>query len=102
MRENDLLKQILEYLGLKQYFCFRNNTGAFRNSRGGFYRFGFKGSGDILGLTPAGRFFSIEVKLKGKYPSPEQKDFMLTIVKNGGIAFVAYCLEDVEKKLLTK
>ena len=97
--EKDIQRAILEYLQIKGYFCFRNNTGAFRATYGGkerFHRYGFTGSGDILGLTKEGKFFSIEVKAKGNKPTPAQVEFIQNVTKNKGIAFVAYSVDDVQ------
>jgi len=97
--EKDIQKAILEYLQIKGYFCWRNNTGAQSSQYNGktrFFQYGFKGSGDILGLTKEGKFFSIEVKAKGKKPTDSQVEFIQNITKNKGIAFVAYSVEDVQ------
>jgi hypothetical protein len=48
VKESFLQRQILDYLALKGIFHYRNNSGAFDNGRGGFYRFGTKGSPDII------------------------------------------------------
>lgn len=104
--EADVLKQISQYLRIKGYMHWRNNTGArafdyTRKSDGrtshNFFQWGKKGSGDIFGLTKEGKLFSIEVKRKGKKPTPEQYKFMTDIILSNGIAFVAYSVEDVIK-----
>lgn len=97
--ETEIQKSILDYLiGVKHFFCWRNNTGGL-NTDTRFIRFGKVGSGDILGLTKEGRFFSIEVKRPGKKPTEDQIEFMNAVAFNNGIAFVATCLEDVFKNL---
>lgn len=96
--EADALRQISGYLLTKGYFFWRNNTGAFVGDYKGksrFVRYGHKGSGDILGLTKEGKFFSIEVKRKGKKASPDQNRFMTEVLLSKGIAFVAYSVDDV-------
>lgn len=102
--EAEIQKSILEYLQKKNYFCWRNNTGArqFDYQRKGdgkvtrnFFQWGKPGSGDILGLRKDGRFFSIEVKRKGKKPSADQIEFMRRVNETGGEAFVAESLDDV-------
>jgi hypothetical protein len=93
--EADIQKQILQYLSYRHY-CWRNNTGGFRDKRDHFYQFGKTGSGDILGVKkPTGQFFSIEVKRRGKKPTDNQVQFMQNIVAAGGLAFVAYSVDDV-------
>lgn len=96
-------KAILDYLRSRGYVCWRNNTGGrpwndkFGKSR--VMTFGFKGSGDILGLTKEGRFFTIEVKRRGKKPTPEQIEFMDRILQSNGIAILAYSVDDVISRL---
>lgn len=96
--EKETQKAILQYLELR-HFCFRNNTGASVSEYNGkrrFFRYGKVGSGDILGIQrPGGRFFSIEVKAQGKKPTPAQLEFMGQVNGSGGLAFVAYSVEDV-------
>ncbi len=97
--EGEIQKSILEYLQKKSYFCWRNNTGGRpwidQHGKDRVFRFGLKGSGDILGLRKDGRFFSIEVKRKGKKPTPDQIEFIHRVVDSGGEAFVADSLEAV-------
>ena len=95
LAEKDVQRQIMEYLKMRGYFFFRNNTGGFTNSKGHYYRFGYVGSGDIFGFTKSGRFFSIEVKATGKKPTPEQHEFMAKVNDTGNLAFYADNLETV-------
>jgi len=106
--EKAIQKAILDYLKLRQIFCWRNNTGArkfdYRRKGDGkvthnFFQWGKAGSGDILGMLKDGRFFSIEVKAVGKKASESQEEFMAEVRKNQGIAFVAYSVDDVAKNL---
>ena len=100
--EHELQKIILEYLNLKGHFAWRNNTGAMVAEYKGkkrFWRAGIKGSSDILGVAKDGKFIAIECKGKGKYPTREQKDFLLEVERRGGYACVAWSLEDVERGL---
>jgi hypothetical protein len=53
-----------------------------------------KGIADILGLWH-GRGLAIEVKAKGGKPSKEQKEFLQDWKESGGIAILAYSLDDV-------
>jgi hypothetical protein len=53
-------------LRLKGRFLWRNNSGAFKTERGGFYRVGTPGAPDIIGWVD-GKFVGLEVKTaKGK------------------------------------
>ena len=102
MKEGDIQSAILGYLAYRQIYAWRNNTGAYKTEHGSYVRYGFKGSSDILGILPDGRFLAIEIK-KPKpnktYPTKEQKLFLKNIEINGGIAFVARSLEDVIEKI---
>lgn len=66
---------------------------------GHFYRFGKPGSSDILGILDDGRFLAIEVKRPGKEPTEVQREFLENINKNGGLAFVAYSVDDARSML---
>jgi hypothetical protein len=52
--ENRVKRECLNYLKLRQIFCWSNPTGAVRIRPGKFMSFGLKGSSDILGLLPGG------------------------------------------------
>jgi hypothetical protein len=49
-------------------------------------RFGRKGSSDILGVLPDGRFMAVECKAPNGRLSPEQKQFLADIQKLGALA----------------
>ena len=53
-----------------------------------------KGVSDLLGCTVYGNFIAVEVKRKGEYPTEEQKDFLKKVTDHGGIAILAYTLEE--------
>lgn len=96
--EAAILKSILYYLRVKKYVCWRQNTGSYKtgpSEHSRYIRFGYVGSGDIIGLDKNGRFFSIEVKRDGKVPTKLQEYFMNEVNASKGLAFVAYSLEDV-------
>ena len=86
------MKDCIEYLQLRNIFVWRNNSGALK---GGRLRFGLKGSSDILGLLPNGRFLAVECKReKGGVVSEEQRKFLQTITENKGLAV---CVNSVEQ-----
>jgi hypothetical protein len=84
----------------RDVLCWRNNNGAvydptrkiFRRPSG---RHSLRGITDILGFTCHGVIIAIEVKTKKGIVSKEQKEFIETVNKCGGIAFVARSVEDV-------
>jgi Holliday junction resolvase len=54
---------------------------------------------DIVGCTPQGNFFAIEVKFGSGKPSKLQEWNIQEIKKAGGIAFLAWDLETVKTTL---
>ena len=74
----------------------RNNVGSLEDKRGRWVQFGLmKGSSDLIGIRKAdGKFVALEVKLTGKKPTEEQKNFIDVIRKNGGIAAVVTSVEE--------
>lgn len=102
MSETDLVRAILKYLHVVGILAWRQNTGAvsFQDAgRSRFVRFGVPGISDILGVLPDGRFLAIEVKMARRRATYKQKDFMDSITDQGGLAFVATSIEDVQEKL---
>ena len=87
--ESHVLAGCLRYLQARGIFHWRNNTGAVQIAPGRFMRFGRKGSSDILGVLPDGRFLAVECKAPdGGRLSPEQKQFLADVRKLGALAAV--------------
>jgi len=99
--EKDIQRQIVDYLRLKKIYCWVNKTTGTFDPIKQIYRAGttFKGVSDILGILPGGKFLAIEVKMGHNTASPEQKDFIENINQKGGLAFIAYSLDEVIKVL---
>jgi hypothetical protein len=98
LTEGEIVKVILQYLDAKGVFCWRNNTGAIVAENAGkkrFFRYGLRGSADIIGILPDGRFLAIECKTKKNKLSPAQDYFLKQIKANGGVAILAYSVDDV-------
>ncbi len=93
-KESEIQKAILEYLKLKGYFCWRNNSGAFKTERGGFYRMGIKGAPDIF-LIKEGRFIGLEVKTRLGTLSEAQEAFKVALEAAGGTYLIVRSLDDV-------
>jgi len=103
--EGATLNAILEYLRIRHVFAWRNNTGAAKVGEGRdsrFIRYGLKGSSDISGCLDDGRMLAIEVKAPRGRVTQEQTDFLESISKRGGVAFVARSVEDVEKAIFSE
>jgi len=97
--EAQVLKDVMHFLTLRGIFHWRNNSGAYKAESGAFVRFGKKGTSDIIGVYPGGRFFACEVKRPGGLLSDEQIEFLKRVRANGGVACVAESVDDVDKCL---
>ena len=96
-KESDIVAAILDYLNLKSIFNYRQNTGAFKTQSGGFYRFGSLGSPDIV-CVEKGKYIGIEVKKKGGWQNPNQKEFEGRLRLAGGEYLLVHSLEEVAKR----
>lgn len=101
LSEKDIQKSILDYLRLKKYVAFKHHsTGSgVRNGQTFFFAHSEKGISDIIGCSKEGRFIAIEVKKPGGKPSEEQLEFLEGVRQCGGIAILAYSLDDVIGKV---
>lgn len=101
-KESEIQKSIVDYLKLKKYVVFKHrNVGIFKQDTKKYIPLptGELGISDIIGCSPRGQFVAIEVKKPGGKPSDNQIDFLHKIRLNGGIAILAYSLDDVMSKL---
>ena len=121
-KEADIKSAILLFLRAHGIACWLTGVGAYRathNGRERFIRLGTKGMSDIVGILPGsrsvrgvtglaglsvttnevGRALFIEVKTPTGKIRPEQTAFLQTVVKAGGIGFVARSVDDVRAKL---
>ena len=100
MRESDLLTAIR--LEAQKYGCtlMRNNVGCLKDITGRTVKFGLAvGSSDLIGWTicnAAAVFTAIEVKRPGQKPTKEQAAFIAAVKRAGGIACVAYSINDLK------
>jgi hypothetical protein len=103
MSESDIQRAILDWLHWHKVLCWRNNSGAFvlQGETGSrrFFRAGMKGASDIIGCLPDGKFLAIEVKAPKGRVTDEQAQFIADVLRNGGVAFVARGVEDVEREM---
>lgn len=101
--ENLIKRQICAYLKARGALIFvHDSVGIFDPIRK-VYRvnqdpYRRKGVSDLLGIWKA-RFLAIEVKVKGRYPTKEQKQFLKDVAEAGGIAILARSTKDVEEAL---
>ena len=63
---------------------------------GGYVRYGYKGSSDIIGMTSSGRFIGVECKFGKKDLSDSQKGFKSSVEAKNGIFITAWSVDDLE------
>jgi hypothetical protein len=97
--ESEVKRVCLEYLSLRGIYAWLNNTGALPVGDKRFIRFGLKGSSDIIGILPGGRFLAVECKSETGRLSPAQRDFLEAVQAHGGLAVVARSHEDLANAL---
>ena len=97
-KETDIQLAICEYLKMRGYFFWRQNTApTFEKGRNCFRRmskFAINGVPDII-LVKEGKFWGIEVKSAVGRISANQKIFRDLLEDNGGEYFIARSVEDV-------
>lgn len=100
MLEKQIENQILHYLSMIGVFAWKNqSTGVFDPTKKTFRkrsRFQINGVSDIL-CCYKGHFVAIEVKSEKGRLSGSQIEFIANVNANGGFAFVARSVSDVEK-----
>ena len=90
MNESEIQTRIM--IALSELGCtvWRNNTGAYKDGAR-YIRYGLaKGSSDLIGMTPCGRFLAVEVKQPGKKPTNDQINFINHVNSKNGVAFIGY------------
>ncbi len=98
--EGDVVNAVCEYLSLKRYLFWRNNTYGIFDTKRGVHRtlpkYSRRGTPDII-VVKDGGFVGIECKsAKGKL-SPEQHEFGRDLILAGGSYIVARSTDDVVK-----
>ena len=89
----------LRYLERRGFFVWNNPSGAVRIAPDRWLHFGRKGSSDIIGLLPDGRFLAVEVKSDHGRISPEQSVFLERIRGSGGLAVVVKSWQELDQVL---
>ena len=99
--EANILKAVLECLRYhpKVARVWRQNAGTLsaynRDGSERFIRMGATGISDVIGFLKGGRFLACEVKAPGKNPTAQQQEFLDSVNRAGGLAFVARSVDDV-------
>lgn len=106
MKESLIQNQILTWLTQRKIFVWRNNSvGVYdpvkRLYRKNMSKFSLNGTSDILGIIE-GKLLAIEVKSETGRVSDAQKKFLNEVNAQGGVAFVARNVMDVEIELIKR
>jgi hypothetical protein len=96
--ESFVLNGCLHYLQIRGIYHWRNNTGTAKIADR-WVSFGKKGSADILGCLPDGKFLAVEVKSDHGRLSPEQSVFLERIRGSGGLAVVVKSWQELDGSL---
>jgi len=93
--EANIQSDILIALSKAGAIVWRNNTGALQDKTGRLVRYGLcKGSADIIGICPDGRFLAVEVKNSTGRATSDQVRFIEAVRSKGGRAGVARSVKD--------
>jgi hypothetical protein len=93
--EANVLNDCLIALSKAGCVVWRNNTGALKDDTGRLIRYGLcKGSSDIIGIAPDGRFLAVECKTATGRVRPEQMQFIDAVRLAGGLAGIARSADD--------
>jgi penicillin-binding protein-related factor A (putative recombinase) len=99
--ETQLVKDIRDYLHYRGAVTTRVNSGltvlgSEKENNKRVIRNAEAGTADIIGCYQ-GRYFAIEAKIKPNKPTPDQERFLESVREAGGLALVAYGLDDIDR-----
>ena len=101
-KETDLVRAIVQYITWRGGMATRVNSGLQILDKGKqqqrAFRGATKGTSDILACWQ-GRYLAIECKMPGNHPTEEQGYFLEQVERSGGVAIVAYTIEDVSRAM---
>jgi hypothetical protein len=89
----------LRYLERRGFFVWNNPSGAVRIAPDRWVHFGRKGSADIIGVLPDGRFLAVEVKAAHGRLSPEQSAFLEKVRDMKGVAVMVKSWHELDAAL---
>jgi hypothetical protein len=89
----------LRYLARQGITAWNNPSGAVQVRPGQWLHFGKKGSADILGILPGGRFLAVETKAPDGRLTTEQKQFLENIRGTGGLALAVKNWRELDQAL---
>lgn len=93
--ETNLVQQVRLKASELGCVLFRNNTGKLEDKRGRWVEFGLcKGSSDLIGMMPDGRFLAVECKVGTAQPRSNQIDFINLVLSKGGVAGTVWSVDE--------
>ena len=96
--EANILNEVMIALSQAGCLVWRNNTGVLKDANGRPIKFGLcKGSADLIGVCPDGKFLAVECKTKTGRVRPEQETFIAAVKRAGGRSGVARSVSDALK-----
>jgi hypothetical protein len=96
VKEGAVVNACIKMLYTLGCFVWRQNTGAWKpeGSKRAIH-YGLKGCGDIIGITPTGRFICVECKAGKNKQQASQEDFQRRVEEKNGIYILAYSIDDL-------
>lgn len=92
MKTNDLTKQAIDYLTTHGYVVWRTNAGYIKSN----VRLAPKGTPDIIGYSPKGRFVGIEIKGPNDVIRDSQKKWIATAMSHNCLVTIAFQIKDIQ------
>ena len=93
--EIDFMNEVRLELSKRGNVVFRGNVGKVLTIDGKYFSTGLPtGFSDLFGVTPEGKAFFIETKIKPNTPLQEQVLFLKRMRKQGALCGVAYTMQD--------
>ena len=97
MKEREIQRAVLEYLRLRKFFCWKNNTvGIYKKDTGKYIPSQSVGAPDIF-LVIKGQIYGLEIKSEKGKQSESQKRWQLLFEAAGGKYFIVNSLSELLK-----
>ncbi len=97
--EKEIQLAICDYLALKKYMFWRQNTVPIWDAKGQFFRgmpkYALRGVPDIILIKKGGTVIFIEVKRQGAKLSEAQEEFKARCAQMKAVYIIAYSLDDI-------
>lgn len=98
-REQDLTGPVIAFLALADIYAFRLNAGKVQTAHGTWVQLAPKGTADVVGVLPGGRWLCVELKRKGGKVRKEQAEWLDMMRGKGALCVVITSVEDLRTAL---